>query len=966
MSVRPGSVVRFRHREWIVLPSDNPEVVLLRPLTGTTEDAVPIHSWISQLLGSSLLSERLEPARFPPPDPTRLTDAEAVRLLAQAARLLLREGAAPLRSLGRISVRPRPYQLVPLLMALRLNPVRLLIADDVGVGKTIEAGLIARELWDSQEIHRFIVLCPPPLTDQWATELREKFHFDPVVVAPATLAALERTLPPGRPVYRHFPVIVASLDFLKLPRHREHFLEDAPELVIVDEAHGVVPASSAEQDPRHLRYELVLKLASNPQRHLLLLTATPHSGIERAFQRLLGLLHPDFEQWDPDQLDREQRDRLARHLVQRTRADIRDQWPEAADYYPQRRTVERPYTLSEPYGQLFRETFEFCRQLVERSRELPDRRRRFQWWAALTLLRCVMSSPQAAVEALTRRELPTDDSAEGEILLTGNGLEDEEPEALETTELRPSDEVPTPRLERATMQLLSPTDADRRRLAALARQAQRLVEDTAQDTKLQTCLSTVQELVAAGHHPIVWCFFVDTAEYVATQLRRTLHQAFPNLKVECVTGRLGDEERRDRVAALAQAPQRVLVATDCLSEGVNLQEYFDAVLHYDLPWNPNRLEQREGRVDRFGQRRAEVVVVRLYGQDNPVDAEVMSILLEKADRIRRALGTTVPLPEYEGWLAELLVHRLFERPRQLQLHLPLGPDPTETLERVWDESAERERKRRTVFAQHALNPTIVMQELAACDTVLGDEQAVHDFVAAAAQRLGAQVQPEPNRVLRLSRLAELPEPVRHALPRGLQGAWRLAFTYPKPEETEWVGRNHPFVTALAHHLFELALERPDNTAAVARIGVLRTRRVSEVTTLMVLRTRFLLRRPEHAELVLEEVMTLGCDLFATQWLDPDTARNLLDSVRPEAEIPLAERREFAEHALQVLQAQLEQPEPTGPLASVLKDRAARLEQAHRRLRAAAELPRREVTVQPLWPPDLIALVVLQPNLDLTP
>ncbi|MCS7293846.1 MAG: helicase, partial [Dehalococcoidia bacterium] len=123
MTVAPGSVVRFRHREWVVLPGDDPEIILLRPLTGTTDDAVPVHRQLAELLAYSLPSERIEPARFPPPDPQQLADAEAVRLVGQAARLLLREGAAPFRSLGRISVRPRPYLLVPLLMALRLDPV---------------------------------------------------------------------------------------------------------------------------------------------------------------------------------------------------------------------------------------------------------------------------------------------------------------------------------------------------------------------------------------------------------------------------------------------------------------------------------------------------------------------------------------------------------------------------------------------------------------------------------------------------------------------------------------------------------------------------------------------------------------------------------------------------------------------------------------------------------------------------
>lgn len=143
--------------------------------------------------------------------------------------------------------------------------------------------------------------------------------------------------------------------------------------------------------------------------------------------------------------------------------------------------------------------------------------------------------------------------------------------------------MPSHRLELASDRRTALSDSERRRLRDLARRARTLAADPAQDTKLQECLAAVRELLARGSAPVVWCVFVDTAEYVAEQLRAALEAEFPDLVVECLTGRIGDEERRERVQALQQAPQRVLVATDCLSEGVNLQDAFDAVLHYDLP-----------------------------------------------------------------------------------------------------------------------------------------------------------------------------------------------------------------------------------------------------------------------------------------------------------------------------------------------------------------------------------------------
>jgi len=162
-----GSIVKCRNREWVIVPSQDEHITLLRPLTGSEKELCGIFNPLREK-GLDII----EPATFPLPNPEHSGDAIGVGLLWNAARLSLRDGAAPFRSLGRVSVRPRPYQFVPLLMALRIQPVRLLIADDVGIGKTIESLLIAREMLDRGEISRLCVICPPYLCDQWQKERR--------------------------------------------------------------------------------------------------------------------------------------------------------------------------------------------------------------------------------------------------------------------------------------------------------------------------------------------------------------------------------------------------------------------------------------------------------------------------------------------------------------------------------------------------------------------------------------------------------------------------------------------------------------------------------------------------------------------------------------------------------------------------------------------------------------------------
>src|SRR5260370_8105633 len=227
--MNPGSIVQCRNREWVLLPSDRADLLLLRPLTGATDEVVAVHKKLTDLIGYSFPEERVRSAKFRPPTTNDTSNAAGAHLLWLAARLTLREGATPLRSLGRVSIRPRTYQFVPLLMALRLDTVRMLIADDVGVGKTIEGLLITRGLLDRGEIKSLCIICPPYLCEQWQKELSEKFSLDAVIIRSGTVNQLERRIPHGGgSVYSHYPFHVLSTDFLTSYPKPANFLPHLP------------------------------------------------------------------------------------------------------------------------------------------------------------------------------------------------------------------------------------------------------------------------------------------------------------------------------------------------------------------------------------------------------------------------------------------------------------------------------------------------------------------------------------------------------------------------------------------------------------------------------------------------------------------------------------------------------------------------------------------------------------------
>ena len=541
LSFSPGDLVLARGREWVALPAPRPGILALRPLSGNENDVV--------ILDPELEIGSVAAARFDLPDDARSTVQAKAALLADALRLTLRRGAGPFRSAAQLAFEPRTYQLVPLLMALRLQVPRLLIADDVGIGKTIEAGLILRELMDRGEVDAFSVLCPPHLVDQWIIELKDRFGIDAVPVTSGTAARLERNLPLAQTLFDAYPFTVVSLDYIKAEKRREGFARACPDFVIVDEAHACVGTHKGKQQ----RFDLLQGLAKDPERRIVMLTATPHSGDEEAFARLLSLIDQEFASVDFD--NARYRERLARHLVQRRRVDlIEGDWDEDRSF-PKHETTEFPYRLSADHLAFQESAIDYCLEVVSKAGD-QKKDQRLAFWGTLALMRCVGSSPAAALSALRNRASNEAERLEPQIY-------DEDGDDEDAVDVEPNTIF-----------------ADDPALQGLLDQASSL--SVAKDPKLDALVSALKPLIKAGANPVVFCRYLATAEHVKEGLRK----AFPKLTIEAVTGELTPDERRDRVSEMTiedgeKDTQRILVATDCLSEGINLQQLFDTVVHYD-------------------------------------------------------------------------------------------------------------------------------------------------------------------------------------------------------------------------------------------------------------------------------------------------------------------------------------------------------------------------------------------------
>ncbi|QYX76961.1 DEAD/DEAH box helicase [Streptomyces akebiae] len=967
-----GSLVAARGREWVVLPESAPDMLVLRPLGGSEDDIAAVFPTF----------EEVRPAEFAAPSPADLGDQRAAGLLRTALRIGFRSGAGPFRSLASIAVEPRAYQLVPLLMALRQRTVRLLISDDVGIGKTVEAGLIAKELLAQGEATRLAVLCSPALAEQWQGELREKFGIDAELVLASTVSRLERGLELGQSLFDKHSCTIISTDFIKSTRHREDFVRNCPDLVIVDEAHACVAADDTTQGgtssaANQLRYELLRRVSAKADRHLLLLTATPHSGKESAFRNLLGLVRPELATLDLE--SPAGRAKLAEHFVARKRADVRDyltkedgladdSLAERTAFPSDRWTKDEPYKLTPAYRALLDDAIAYARDRVTEAGEQGKREARIAWWSVIALLRSMVSSPAAAAQTLkTRSESATARTAqEADALGAPVAADSAENDRLEGMDVAPG---------------AAESEEAGARLLELSQRAAQLM-GPAEDAKLKALTRHLKGLIADGYHPIVFCRYIPTAEYLATQLEGKLGK---KTKIAAVTGTLSPQQRLERIEQLAAesaaagaetgdpAVRRVLIATDCLSEGVNLQHHFDAVVHYDLAWNPTRHDQREGRVDRYGQKRDQVRVITMYGEDNGIDGKVLEVLFKKHRQIKKDLGISVSVPdETASGVTDAVVEWLLLHGRQgsQESLFDLGghQESLDRIEREWNSAAEREKTSRSKYAQRAIHPEEVAREVTAVRAALGGADEVRGFALEALRDLDALVrEPRDGNGDFTAQAGGAPAGLRDALAATLGGRlieedreipFRTTPAIARGEAA--LVRTDPAIGAIASYVLDSALDaNTPGPRPARRCGVVTTNAVGIRTTLLLVRYRFHLTLPSRTgerQLVAEDARLLAYEGMPSRarWLDDDAAAALL-SARAAANTHEQLARNQITRALDGL------PDLSAHLTEYGTRLAAELDASHRRVRKANEEIVRGLKVVPQEPADVLGVYVYLPQ-----
>lgn len=732
-TIKPGLIINMRNRLWRVDEFDGTEMIAT-PITG---DSLEKRTFLVDI--ENIKAERFEDIRADLPG-----DLTAQRLLLRAYQFDLIHGSAPFLSLHRSSVIPYNYQLVPLVLALEKPNARILIGDDVGLGKTIEAGLILSEMMQRGKVKRTVILTPASLKLQWKEALEYFFHIKATIIDSFSRKEFEKELPPGANPWKYFPIIIASVDYAKSPDIKQQIKEQHWDMLLVDEIHlDARPHGSALNSKQQKRYDLVKELSRQIQ-NILFLTATPHNGYSDSFASILEMLNPEIVHYlsGGDVIFDKANARY--NVIQRNRKKLEEWYQKQGKKSPfPKRDQKEVIICPKTNGKLI--------QLLDAIERLGDfllttshgessaQKRTSATWRALHLQKRAISSPYAALQSLLN--IISADKPENQV---EKQTEDDEETVQKylfdnySDDDRSSEELVSLRLDFGKL------EADQ------INEIKRIIEfaktlSPRDDDKLQHLKNEVlPELFLKDSKIILFTKFKDTLDYLEKNLKSTGHEVFS------MYGDLSHKARTEVFQKFDRSKRAILLATDVISEGLNLQRLASSIVHYELPWNPNRLEQRNGRVDRIGQTK-ELVNIRTLVLDKTLDKEILDLLLEKQKTIELDRDYAAAYFGDEEYLKNL-VQQASKRnrskkkgldPNEPNLFSSVGLDETKKAVRQSFTTTEEDLKRKKKIEEESFYSSLdielpeIDKRIAETIKIVGSQKEVLAFVKSSLSRFNS-------------------------------------------------------------------------------------------------------------------------------------------------------------------------------------------------------------------------------------
>lgn len=628
MAFSAGMTVRSRGQRCIVLDSQpimGGEAPSNRLRLRVTEGPLRGQEWpVVDTL------EMVTPDELPPLSLERVGRDARFRLLHDAFQLTLAPPPTALLAAGRSRIRFHMYQQIPALRMLSLPRPRVLNASDVGLGKTIETGIALRELIARRRGGRILIVCPAGIMEQWQEELATKFGLDFRIFDRDGVHEAKKQIELGGNAWATEPRIIASFDYLK---RRDGVFREVQNVrfnvIVCDECHHLADNTLTDDiSDRHRLAQWVSKACDA----LILLSATPHSGYDESFASLLNLLEPTLV---PDIRAMRHRN-YSRHLVRHLKRHIKN--PDGSDFFiPAKLSKPIAVKLTKEEAAVHVAVAKQAGALDEQAEKVKDAREKYALRLVATILRKRASSSHAALRSTVARHLENLEKAAEDVEVRGDHLR-----ALRKGETIPDDAMSQLELD-AHRSFLARIRAAGKRLKTIEQETQDLLDlqvllakcPTDRDSKAEALLGELRTIHEAHptHKIIVFSEYADTVEWLVGFLNRN---GYADRLVQ-YDGTLTGPQRKKALADFATPGCLLLVSTDSAAEGLNLQQRCHRVIHAELPYNPNRILQRQGRVDRFGQTEA-CEFAFLYAEDT-YEGEVLKRLLVKIERQVRTVGS---------------------------------------------------------------------------------------------------------------------------------------------------------------------------------------------------------------------------------------------------------------------------------------------------------------------------------------
>lgn len=872
MDLKAGDIVELRSRLWRV-----------DALSGQVLSATNVE-------GNEIAQRRFflqfdvpKKANINPPNPQILGDPASNKLLIQAYRYSMLHGAAPLLSLQRSSVIPTNYQLVPVVMALKQSDkVRMMIADDVGLGKTIEAGLIAAELLARNLASRILVVCPRNLREQWREALEYFFHIDAKVISSLHRRGLERQLPPGASPWEHYRCLVASIDYVKNGVVKHQVLEVPWDLVIVDEAHlAAKPHQSGEKQSVSMeRYDFVRELSARAK-HLLFLTATPHNGYTDSYASLLRMLDGSIVSGSISEPSINRKLAMD-HICQRRRKDVEGWFKEHSDEenpFPERMQDEVQIDLVfDEEKEVLDMLGNYGNRILSSAEGGSHRVQTTAKWTVMHLHKRALSSPAALRQSLKNRR----DRLQREI--ESQEIEDQSsvtPDEVKATALdedygdETTDEGASYRADRATFGSIEYKKSELDELEEIIPLAEKVT--AAKDSKLRKLTRDILRTAIAGHFGpakiIIFTRYKDTLDYLEREIPRRLPDSKSGVKIITVYGDLNEAQRKERLEAFQELDAGILIATDCISEGINLQHMANQMVHYELPWNPNRLEQRNGRIDRYGQK-VPTVHIRTLVMSDTLDATILKVLVQKAQNIRKDYGFAPPFFGDDANVIDIIREMGIELPRIQRTLIDFGEDDRRGKEiNPFDDEAIERINAESFYGQADVDLSEVRRRMKDTEELVGTPEDFQKFVIGGLKSLGCVV--EENRDLYNTLKISLSNSPLAA--QGVDEEINQASFDPKVAlrnaDVVQLNAGHPLVRRVIELIRQSAFEGLGS--GYGRTAAIATAETNKVMVLYHFLARFTVNTRSVS--IIEEIVPVGCDLVGETVLSAEEADALWKS-----------------------------------------------------------------------------------------